>query len=442
MLEKLLSNKNMELKFKTGSLLENINFRSDEAMTTDIDVIGSSYGKNVISFLNTVRNEIVPAMDKVETMLLESIQNKNFEVKNAYNIVKLNLPSLFSNLNEHGGLNMIGNGSLPMSSIILPTPKKEDIRNWFITDSEDINYDVNVVLETKTDEDLVNIWEKFIYAFSNDNILLKDLNIFSYSKLDELVLLYAAIRNLTMKDPGEVSNLMAFKKSVVDMFDYIKNIIKKYIALYNASAENKLVHTIKINDDVTNIYVFDTAYDKFIDQSVHGVDSIIGFGIISLRDDNTTFAMYLDKMLENENTYYKAHMRNIDMTKLKSNKDKIEGYILTYRVHGSRIYKDVISELSSTVSEDTFNNIYKEVLIQTESENKELDVELFVRNIFSAIYPRVKKFLDITVQMEFNGLESELSLTPNEVILYSTLELITSELMDQVDVKEVSTYKV
>ena len=125
-------------------------------------------------------------MGKVESILLDSIQSKDFGIKSNYGLEIIDMPSLFANLNEHGGLNMIGNGSLPMSSIILPTPKKEDIRNWFITDSEDINYDVSVVLETKTDEDLVNVWEKFIYAFSNDNVLLKDLNIFSYSKLDEL----------------------------------------------------------------------------------------------------------------------------------------------------------------------------------------------------------------------------------------------------------------
>ena len=288
----------------------------------------------------------------------------------------------------------------------------------------------------------MNLWEKYIYAFSADNILVKDLSLFSYSKLDELVLLYVAIRNLTMKDPGQVSNLMTFKKNVVDMFDYVKGVIKKYISLYNVSSENKLVHTIKIMDDVTNIYVFDRAYETFLEKSVHGVDSIIGYAIIALRRDSTTFATYVNDVLENEDQYYKVNMRNIDMLKLKTNKDKIEGYLLTYRVHGSRIYKEVISELSSTVSEETFNKLYKEVLNTVEQENKELDVELFVRKVFCAIYPRVKKFLNITVQLESEGIESGLSLTPNEIILYSTLELITSELMEQVDVKEVATYKV
>ena len=169
MLATLLSNKNMELQFKSGSLLENINTVSEEAMVVDIDEIGSSYGKNVISFLNTVRNEIIPAMDRVETMLLDSIQNKNFVIKNTHNIVKLTLPTLFSNLNEHGGLNLIGNGSLPLTNVSLPVPSKEDIRNWFITDSEDINYDVTGILDSKTDEELMNLWEKYIYAFSADN---------------------------------------------------------------------------------------------------------------------------------------------------------------------------------------------------------------------------------------------------------------------------------
>ncbi len=442
MLEQLLSNNNKELSYKSGSILENINTTSEEAMISDIDELGASYGKNVISFLNTVRNEIIPAMEKTETMLLDSIQNKKFEVKNAYNIVKLDLPALFTNLNNNGGLNMVGNGSIPMTSITLPTPKKEDIRNWFITDSEDINYDTASILESVTDEELIDIWEKYLYSFSTDNILIKDLNLFSYSKLDVVVLLFTALRNLTVKDPVEVSNLMVFKKSIVDMFDYIKNVIKRYIALYNASAETKLVHNIKIDRDITNIYMFDAAYDKFINESVYGVDSIIGYGIVSMKNDSNTFALYLNDMLEKESIYYKASMNHIDMVKLKHNKDKIEGYILTYRVHGSRIYKDIISELSSTVSEETFNIIYKEVIKQTEDENQELDVELFVRNVFSGIYPRVKKFLAITVQMESTGIDSDLTLTPNEIILYSTLELITSELMDQVYVKEVPTYKV
>lgn len=442
MLEKLLSNKNKELVFKSGSILENINSTDKDAMVTDIDEIGSSYGKNVVVFLNTVRNEIVPAMDKVENILLESIQNKNFTIQNTYNIVKLTLPSLFVNLEEYGGLNLVGNGALPLASVTLPTPKKEDIRNWFVTDSDDINYDLEEVLTRKSDDELVDLWEKYIYSFSADNMLLKDLNLFHYSKTEELMLIYAAVRNLSMKDPGEVSNLMAFKNSIVSIYDFVKAIIKKYISLYNVSAETKLVHNIRIIDNYTNIYVFDKAYEKFIEQSVNGVDSIIGYAIVTLRTDTTMFSATIEKVLEKEDEYYKANMRNIDMLKLKSNKDKIEGYVLTYRVHGSRIYKEVISELSSTVQEETFNTIYKDLLIKTEEEHNELDVELFVRNLFGMIYPRLKKFLDITTQIDSNGVESDLTMTPNEVILYATLELITSELMDQVAVNEVSSYKV
>jgi len=442
MLEKLLSNKNKELVFKSGSILENINSTDKDAMVTDIDEIGSSYGKNVVVFLNTVRNEIVPAMDKVENILLESIQNKNFTIQNTYNIVKLTLPSLFVNLEEYGGLNLVGNGALPLASVTLPTPKKEDIRNWFVTDSDDINYDLEEVLTRKSDDELVDLWEKYIYSFSADNMLLKDLNLFHYSKTEELMLIYAAVRNLSMKDPGEVSNLMAFKNSIVSIYDFVKAIIKKYISLYNVSAETKLVHNIRIIDNYTNIYVFDKAYEKFIEQSVNGVDSIIGYAIVTLRTDTTMFSATIEKVLEKEDEYYKANMRNIDMLKLKSNKDKIEGYVLTYRVHSSRIYKEVISELSSTVQEETFNTIYKDLLIKTEEEHNELDVELFVRNLFGMIYPRLKKFLDITTQIDSNGVESDLTMTPNEVILYATLELITSELMDQVAVNEVSSYKV
>lgn len=442
MLEKLLSNKNKELVFKSGSILENINSTDKDAMVTDIDEIGSSYGKNVVVFLNTVRNEIVPAMDKVENILLESIQNKNFTIQNTYNIVKLTLPSLFVNLEEYGGLNLVGNGALPLASVTLSTPKKEDIRNWFVTDSDDINYDLEEVLTRKSDDELVDLWEKYIYSFSADNMLLKDLNLFHYSKTEELMLIYAAVRNLSMKDPGEVSNLMAFKNSIVSIYDFVKAIIKKYISLYNVSAETKLVHNIRIIDNYTNIYVFDKAYEKFIEQSVNGVDSIIGYAIVTLRTDTTMFSATIEKVLEKEDDYYKANMRNIDMLKLKSNKDKIEGYVLTYRVHGSRIYKEVISELSSTVQEETFNTIYKDLLIKTEEEHNELDVELFVRNLFGMIYPRLKKFLDITTQIDSNGVESDLTMTPNEVILYATLELITSELMDQVAVNEVSSYKV
>lgn len=442
MLEKLLSNKNKELVFKSGSILENINSTDKDAMVTDIDEIGSSYGKNVVVFLNTVRNEIVPAMDKVENILLESIQNKNFTIQNTYNIVKLTLPSLFVNLEEYGGLNLVGNGALPLASVTLPTPKKEDIRNWFVTDSDDINYDLEEVLTRKSDDELVDLWEKYIYSFSADNMLLKDLNLFHYSKTEELMLIYAAVRNLSMKDPGEVSNLMAFKNSIVSIYDFVKAIIKKYISLYNVSAETKLVHNIRIINNYTNIYVFDKAYEKFIEQSVNGVDSIIGYAIVTLRTDTTMFSATIEKVLEKEDEYYKANMRNIDMLKLKSNKDKIEGYVLTYRVHGSRIYKEVISELSSTVQEETFNTIYKDLLIKTEEEHNELDVELFVRNLFGMIYPRLKKFLDITTQIDSNGVESDLTMTPNEVILYATLELITSELMDQVAVNEVSSYKV
>ena len=81
-------------------------------------------------------------------------------------------------------------------------------------------------------------------------------------------------------------------------------------------------------------------------------------------------------------------------------------------------------------------------MIKSEEEVNELDVELFVRNLFGMIYPRLKKFLDITTQIDSDGVESDLTMTPNEVILYATLELITSELMDQVTVNEVSSYKV
>jgi len=442
MLSSLLSNKKFELNFVSGSILEGINTSSEEATVTDIGAIGSMYGKNVAGFLNTVRNEIIPAMGKAEDLLMGSIGSKDFSIKNTYNIVKLTLPTLFSNLKDNGGLNLVGNGMLPMASVTLPTPARENIRSWFITDSEDVNYDITGVLTIKTDDDLVNIWEKYLYSFSSENNLLKDLNLFHYSKTEELMLLYAAVRNLSVRGPGLVSNLGNFNSSVINIFDYVKAMIAKYISLYSISSDNMLVHSVRMVDGYTNIYVFDKAYERFVSTSTYGVDSIIGYAIKLLQDNDNSFSATVEKILADEERFYKIAMQNIDMLKLRSNKDKIEGYILSYRVLGATLYKDILSLMSSPVAEDVYNSIYQNLLVNTENEHNELNVELFVKNLFCAIYPRVKKFLDITTQMDSDSNDDGLTLTPSEVVLYATIEMITSELMDQVSVTEVSTYKV
>ena len=443
MLSNILQSKNYELVFQTGSILENININDSNACDTDIDELGSSYGKSVVNFLNIVRNEIIPAMSTTENMLASAIADKDFDSKKTFDIVKLGLPSLFSNLKEHGGLNVVGNGMLPVASVTLPIPKKEEIRNWFITDSEDINYDISDILENTSDDELIDLWEKYLYSFSGDNILLKDMNLFHYSKVKELSLLYAVVRNLTTRDPGEVSNLMGFRSSVVNIFDFVKVIISKYIDLIDVSnANTKLVHSVRLIKDISTIYVFEQGYNSFLENSVYGVDSIIGYAITKLASDNAIMSCNVETIAGNEESFYKAYNRNIDMLKLKQNRARIEGHLLTYRVYGPTIYRDVISKQSSTIEEATFLEIYRILLVKTEEENDELDVELFVKNLFSMIYPRVKRFLNITSQMDSDSIDSGLSLSPNEVILYATLELITSELMDQVTVREVPTYKV
>ena len=438
-----ISKENKELGFKSGGLLETINDGSPEARTADIDEMGVTYAKSVSNFIGSVKNNVIPAMDKMSECILSSLDLNSTGIHTGYNLITLNIPLLFTNLEEHGGLTMLGNGELPIASTGLPLPEIEDIRNWFITDSEDINYDAENYLASTTDEELLKIWEKYFLDFSASNVFIKDLSLLHFTKVKELVLLYCAIKNLTVKTPDFVTNLATFKSSVINMFDYIKYVISKYVKFYELYAETKVVQNIRIVGDVVNIYTFDKAYETFSQKSVYGVDAILGFAIDN-RDtiDVSNVSITVERLLEVESEMHNVQQGFIDFSKLNAVKENSAKHIYAYKVMSTKIYNDIVKELPVEVSEDLFKSIYDSTVIEIEKSNSETDVELFSLTFFGNLFPRVKRFFTITQQTEKISNDGLAGLKPKEIALYSTLELIVLELLDEVYVRDIVTYKV
>lgn len=438
-----MNRENKIIVFKNGGLLETINISNPESRLHDIDVMGSTYGKSVSSFVTSVKNTLIPAMDKLQNCIESSIDKKSNEIKTGYELVKLDLPLLFENLDTHHGLVMTGDGSLPLSSASIPLPEVDDVRNWFLTDSVDINYDVEDLLLSTSNEELLKIWEKYFTDFSSTNVLLKDLSLLHYANIKDIALLYCVIRNFTTKTPDYVSNLATFKTNATTMFDYIKSVITKYINFYNLYSDTRVVQNIRHVKDLTLVYTFDKAYDTFLDKSVYGVDSILGFAILK-KDDLLTSNVFIsvENLLLEENTMQNAQKQFINITKLNAVKENRTKHIYAYKVMGDKVFEDIIKPLPLEVSKEHYQKIYNQTIMEVENESVETDIELFTLKFFSNLIPRVKRFFSITAQTEkLSDVETN-KLTPLEIALYSTLELIVLELLDEVYVRDIPTYRI
>jgi hypothetical protein len=143
---------------------------------------------------------------------------------------------LFDYLQDNNLLRVIGNGAIP-PNLNLGFPinhndvsnNQDYIRSRFITSNSEINSITQSFLESKSNEELLLFWNKYMLNICFENSAMHTLFTLNYRKLDDLVLLTLALTKILEGDVDYVSSIDVLNANKINISDFLNTFILKYM---------------------------------------------------------------------------------------------------------------------------------------------------------------------------------------------------------------------
>ncbi len=436
-----LHNQNKAIDFAHASMLAMINDstvkKEDEETTPrqdDIDAQGIPLGDKYAKLAVTTKETLAPKLFKLSEELQELIDNSLVNDVSLAKVTLIENNSLFVNLEEAGGLDLVGSGNMPTGLITLPIPDVETIKSMFLTNSDDVNYYLESILEEYSSEDLIKVWEKYIYNFYDGNEILETLMINPLIHSTDLMLVYGAIRNMYEKGHPLIDNNEGFKERMFDMLEVVKKTITRY---NNSYRSNKMQRNLVVFNREKEIFVLAPHYEEFIENSTNGIDTLMGFNKYGLKSNIRSITV--EEIMNNEDFYYTEYKHYINIEKLSQSKINENNILSTYKLNFGK-FMDVINSLPivQNPGEEVLKPAYVVFLENYYKSENISSAENFVFNYFKTLIPLLGRFLDGGEKIVKTSGENY---SPKEIALYNIVTLITEEVMSGVIVTEMGKFQ-
>lgn len=436
-----LHNQNKAIDFAHASILASINDsdvkNADEETTPrqdDINAIGIPLGDKYAGLASITKKELAPKLFKLSEELQILLDGSIVSNVTLAKINTVNPNALFENLEEVGALKLTGSGVMPTGLVTLPIPEPQSIKDMFLTNSEDVNYYIESILEEYSSEDLIKIWEKYIFNFYSDNEVLETLLVNPLPYSNELMLIYGGVRNMYEKGHPLIEATDGFKMRMYDILEVVKRTITRYNAVFKI---NKLNRNLVVNNREKEVVVLGPLFEEFIENSVYGVDTIMGFSKYALKAN--VRSVTVDELLEREEFYYNEYKHYVNIEKVTQSKINESNIMATYKLNFSK-FLEVIESLPviDNPGEEALRKSYFNYIENYYKNENISNAENFVFNYFKTLIPLLGRFLNNGEKIVKAGGENY---NGNEVALYNILTLITEDVMSGVKVIEVNTFK-
>jgi hypothetical protein len=420
LLTNILEASNKRLKVK-----DNNNILRNADNEDDINHIASRINLKLGNEINLIREKINPLMEEYSNYLLVKIKDyKKDSLLSKYNIKELYLPSVYYELKDRGLIKEKQPFKfMENNKIIIPLPK-ENIRSYFKHPLGSINDLLQEVIVNYTDDELFNIWEKYL-VLSNKTDYINKLNKVGYTL--DLVALYVLTLNL-MNTEDEVKNFTEYKNFVTSLHYLVANsmsIVMDEFKIYKKI--NKLV--IGKQDDYT-VTVIKDVYEKYLKENK--LEAILG--ILVSNDEKYGGLSYLNEIIENTDMLLKIWDNKSKEIVLTEAKRSLNDHKIIYNISIKYLYEELLpDDLKEYVSND-IKDSYKILndIFSDEPDDEILDPVYMSREIIGHILFPKTLFLKFTEYM-LNYKKLHMQLNSQDTATLASVEVIMDYLLDGVE---------
>lgn len=443
LISKLIAAEGFEVKARMNSLID------PDGSMEDIEEMATLMARKIYPKINFIRTSVVPMLEKFDSYFTNEMSNIKSQNSTLTDIIVLKDYDLIDNLNDAGIIENISSGELSPSAISFPPVDADKVRDHYLAPSSDVNSDMEDILESKSTDELLKIWELYFGNFSKTNPQCNNLRYFAYKHIETIQLLYVLCRNFEDGLPETVVNGKdKARNDLIIIKEFLLSCMASYLRFLNTNKINENIITgIDIVDAIAKVYVMEDKYLEFLSNSQHGVDAIAGY-VSTLTEDDNPILKYAD-LIENDFKYYDIEIRRIDATKVADiarNKISIE----TMYVNSATYIHQHISEKPElgSVTVDQIRAVIKKLLNLSDVSNVKIyKTKEMAYLIIGFLYPSIYEYLSSMISASLaddNILANDPSskVTPGEAALHATMDTVVSAVLEQFQLAKVSnTYQ-
>lgn len=419
-----LTNRNLFLNVYDKSI-----FKAMDQNSGDTGVICQSLANKINNELILVKNKLRPFMNdiakEIETKLGET--DIKSEINN-YRIVTVSIPTVIEELELLGLLKKSRDPiSIGTSDISLPTPAKENIKGYFVHSNSSANVSIEKMLANYTEEQLLELWDKYLSNVSSTNENIKNLGFKVVDRIEEFLLLQTLLSNV-IKENSE-DNVK------VEMLQLLQNEVSNFLSI---AKENILINRnagkLIMRLEGTVAYVDAELYNKFITEG-NTPEVILGF--IVKGDSDLTASLY-NNVIANKEEYLKLWNSKIQMSSFTEANNNIQRYKTVYDIVLTHLYQDGIPNDLLPLAVDNYGDAKARLdqILGSYTTDQILDYNLVARDIVGeVIFPETNfsHFArSITSYSKLNP-----NITPQDAATVASLDFIIDFLLQQVYVGDI-----
>ena len=420
-----LASKGKIVEPSTNSVLKLIKDHSVD----EVNILVNKVADKISNEIGLYRNVFTPLYIAYKDAVNKILEDKKPENPlHKYKVVAVDIPDYIKELIKKDVIHQ--NASyveLPISNVVIPVPT-DNIRSYFKVSSHTEQMYIDELLSKYSDDDLKNIWEKYLLNVSGSNDNIANLPYSDLNKIDDVALLFALITNLKNNIPDGVS---------VDESTYTKVMRNFYTTLVADIAILTRTFNDYVKSDRLVIKIFDNTvtvvkpvYNKFLKEQ--RVEVLLG---LMIKGPSGVNSLMLNDILINAQSYLNAWEQKVRLTNISMSIEHKANYRLAYEFAIPLLFKEIPESSKKYISGDI-----DEISLDVKDYVDELDHSSLVDIDENAAY--ILCYIIMVESNYYNFLSSMLKykelddkLSNKEAASLATLNLIVDYISQQLVVR-------
>lgn len=425
-----LRTKKIRLLPKENSIFEAINFDNSGEHVFEIC---SQIANKLNNELVLIKSKLLPFMRSIEEAINDKIDASSLvKSKPEHDIKQIVFPDVVYTI---GGKNFLTQHRQPemlLGGVIIPP--QENIESWFVSKDKDIEDGMQLIKKDMGHDDYVELWDKYLNNITETNrnilMLVPDIRL----KLDTILLIFVALRNLLEKTPeGLTVPITKFIEVVTAYYNEICNLIS--IAKWTFEADRK-TETLVLGKQDKVLFVDNVLYNQFI--SEHSPDVLLGYLISNI---NTSSSRTMQNIVNNKQEYLNTWEKSLQVSNYTKTHNIIQVHKDIYSVVLYNIYtKNFIPEDLKYLIEEYGNN-HEEAqdvlrsILNNNAGDYLLNVPLMARDIVGkCMFPGTNFHPFVTSMLSYQNIfevESD-GISPESAASFASVDWLIEYLLEQI----------
>lgn len=424
-----LTTKGQIISFKPGSILQALEtFNSEEEFNSAINQISNKLNSELI----LIKNKLLPLMNEIAQLCkkkVEGMQDTSEITK--YNIRAIDIPEFIKEMKANG---ILKDKRQPMKlgpvGIGLACPPLESIRDYFKSPVNGLEIYINQILSKYKDEDLINLWEKYLGNLSDDNLYIIELFRNPINNVENIILFFVCLDNIRDEKPigSSVSD-----ENYNTVLPVIHSEIKNLLAIINDNiiADRKIGRLVlSMSPDNYTINVDKELYDKFLE---NGGSPEVLYGLSLVGEFKLENSFLTDIQTKSEE-YKLKWINKVKLEGFNSIPNLVNRYDALYQLVLRKTYEAYIpADLVEYLTCD-YNNAQYELrsFVKELPQDKFLDYNYVARMIIGCIMFKNTNFYQFTETM-LGYMNLNKTFTQQDAATFASFDLIICYLLEQIE---------